>query len=103
MDSIRILQYERWKKNNDKIIGKNSINFASLNKSVISSVKAITNDSGFVKQHIIGGKKSIETTPEFACIKRIFCHSVNGEPLKCVVEETPKSSRKGSVMVFAAE
>ena len=57
MDSIRILQYERWKKLNDPTISKNSINFASLNKSVLSSVKAVTNEHGFIKQHIIGAGK----------------------------------------------
>lgn len=54
MDSIRILHYERWKKLNDKMIGKNSMNIASLGNTA-SKVEPILNSDGFVKQHIIGG------------------------------------------------
>lgn len=53
MDSIRILHYERWKKLNDKMIGKNSMNIASLGNTA-SKVEPILNSDGFVKQHIIG-------------------------------------------------
>lgn len=53
MDSIHILEYDRWKKFND-VIGKNQINFSSLNKNIVSTAKSLTNEDGFIKQHIIG-------------------------------------------------
>jgi len=63
MEAIHILEYERWKKFNDPLIGKNSVNFASLNKNMVAAVKEITNEDGFVKQHIIGAgdDKNIST------------------------------------------
>lgn len=63
MDSIRILQYDRWKKLNDKVIGKNSVNLASLG-NIASSIEPLVNSDGFFNQHIIGGTAKADKQPK---------------------------------------
>ena len=57
MDYIRILQFEEWRKNNDRTeSGINRINLKSLKENLAVEVAKITHNDGLINQRIIGGK-----------------------------------------------
>jgi hypothetical protein len=61
MDYIRILQFEEWRKNNDKTgSGLNRYNTTGLNERLSVEVSRVTHDGGLFNQRIIGGKKKIK-------------------------------------------
>ncbi len=63
MDYIRILQFEEWRKNNDRTeSGINRINMKALNGSIAAEVSKITHNEGLINQRVIGGKTRAKIT-----------------------------------------
>ena len=73
MDTINVLRYERWRKLNDQIIGRNAFNIDTLEQRTLAELRPMLTKDGFLKQKVIGGKSAESDQNIKINIKTMIC------------------------------
>lgn len=96
MDTINVLRYERWRKLNDQIVGRNAFNIDTLEQRTLAELRPMLTKDGFLKQKIIGGKPAEGEGSIKIHIRTMICTLAEDGRIVCLNHDYSPAERTDS-------